>query len=41
MEVVSKKSKEIFLYANASKVEIFTRIRLQYLTSFAAVHFEN
>jgi len=40
-EVVSKKRKEISLYANASEAEIFTLVRRGYLTSFAGLHFEN
>jgi len=39
-EVVTKKRNEIF-FAKASEAEIWTRVRRQYLTSFAGLHFEN
>jgi len=36
-KVVTKKRNEIFLFAKASEAEILTRVRRQYLTSFAGV----
>jgi len=30
-----------FVYSKASETEIFTRVRRQYLASFAGLHFEN
>jgi len=41
MEVVKKKRNEIFLFAKASEAEVWTRVRRQYLTSFAGLYFEN
>jgi len=37
----SRKSLMKFVFAKASEAEIWTRVRRQYLTSFAGLHFEN